>query len=145
LRELPSLERIPALLRSVSELLHKSIRLAVLKGINPNDHSEYEIIVLYAGLLSHIGGKRSTNAFGMSLEDIRDASLQSKPNGHEHDAELDPAKLNHGMSFHSDRVFAGILTFFVREEAARGGDQQFASFWAFSTNYAKTISRLLRG
>jgi hypothetical protein len=93
------------------------------------DYSDDDNVILYAGLLSHIGNKRSTNSFGMSLEHIRNASLQPKPDGLEGDAELDPAKQNHGMSFHSDRFFADILAFYVRGKAAKGGDQQFASFW----------------
>lgn len=125
----PLSDELHNLLRNLSQVLHEGIGFAVLRGLNPKDYSDDDNVILYAGLLSHIGDKRSTNAFGMSLEHIRNASLQPKPDGLEEDTELDPAKLNRGMSFHSDRFFADILAFYVKGKAAEGGDQHFASFW----------------
>jgi len=121
----PLSNELHTLLRNVSKELHGGVGFAVLRGLNPNDYGDEDNIIVYAGLLSHIGNKRSTNAFGMSLEHIRDASLHPKPERLERDVELDPAKKHNGMSFHTDRFFADVLAFYVRGKAAEGGDQQF--------------------
>ncbi len=140
----PLPDDLHALLRKVSQDLHRGKGLAVLRGL-PNNYSDEDTIIMYAGVLSHIGSKRSTNSFGMALEHIRDASLQPKPAQLDDNAQLDPAKKNNGMSFHTDRFFADILAFFVRGKAAEGGDQQFASFWSVFNELRASDPDALKG
>ncbi|KAI4686779.1 hypothetical protein J4E81_008440 [Alternaria sp. BMP 2799] len=63
----------------------------------------------------------------MSLDHLRDAIKDAKPEGKEH-AELSPAKMMAPLKFHADRNFADNVALFVKSPAAVGGNQYLSSF-----------------
>ena len=53
-------------LRTVSHSLHKGLGFAALRGLDPENYSEEDNLIMYAGMVSWIGRERVTNPHGMS-------------------------------------------------------------------------------
>ncbi|KAB2571941.1 hypothetical protein DBV05_g9398 [Lasiodiplodia theobromae] len=116
-------------LRVVSKIVHTGIGFAVLRGLDPKKYTEEENTIIYCGIASHIGIQRNANSHGMAMVHIRDATNDAKPKNIADGEQLAPSKKNSGMNFHADRMYADMLSLYVRGQAAVGGEQYLASSW----------------
>ncbi|MCJ1422268.1 hypothetical protein MMC29_000148 [Sticta canariensis] len=115
-------------LRHISHQVHHGIGFAVLRGLDPRRYNDTENVIAYCGLASYVGVERVTNAFGMSMNHLRNAEQDARPKDRE-DRELNASKRSKGMKFHADRYYADILAMYFKQNAALGGEQYLASFW----------------
>ncbi|KAK3337583.1 hypothetical protein B0T19DRAFT_79272 [Cercophora scortea] len=115
-------------LRDISNEIHEGRGFVVLRGWDPSTHTDEENVIAFCGVASHVGVKRHTDAKGISLDHLRDASRDPKPAGREH-VELHPGKVMAPLKFHADRRFADIVGLFVKTKALVGGKQRLSSFW----------------
>ncbi|KAF4545852.1 Taurine catabolism dioxygenase [Lasiodiplodia theobromae] len=131
-------------LRVVSKIVHTGIGFAVLRGLDPKKYSEEENTIIYCGIASHIGIQRNANSRGMAMVHIRDATNDAKPKDIADGEELAPSKQKRGMKFHADRMYADMLSLYVRGQAAEGGEQYIASSWTIYNKLMQQAPEVLR-
>ncbi|KAL1634454.1 hypothetical protein SLS58_010650 [Diplodia intermedia] len=135
---------IAARLRVVSKIVHSGIGFAVLRGLDPEKYSEEENAIIYCGVASHIGIQRSANSRGMAMVHIRDATNDARPKNIADGEKLAPSKRKGGMRFHADRMYADMLSLYIRGQAAVGGEQYIASSWTIYNKLMQRAPEILR-
>ncbi|KAK0647232.1 hypothetical protein DIS24_g7933 [Lasiodiplodia hormozganensis] len=131
-------------LRVVSKIVHTGIGFAVLRGLDPKKYTEEENTIIYCGIASHIGIQRNANSRGMAMVHIRDATNDAKPKNIADGEELAPSKQKGGMKFHADRMYADMLSLYVRGQAVVGGKQYLASSWTIYNKLMQQAPEVLR-
>lgn len=62
----PLPDHLVARLKNINEVVYKGRGFVVLRGLDPRKYSEEEIVLLYAGICSHIANRRG-NTLGTFL------------------------------------------------------------------------------
>jgi hypothetical protein len=106
-------------LRGINDEVNNGRGFAVLRGLQPLDYSEEDVIILYAGLTSHVASHRAG-----FIDHIRYEREDEKKGEN-----LRPTELPVAMNFHTDADAGNILSMFTLSMSQRGGNQHLSSFW----------------
>lgn len=106
-------------LRGIKHEINSGRGFHVLRGLRPSDYTEEEIIILYAGLASHVASHRAA-----CIDHIRHEKTDERRGAH-----LRPTELPVSMDFHTDADAGNILSMFTQNMGASGGNQHLSSFW----------------
>ncbi|KAH6621609.1 hypothetical protein B0J18DRAFT_445394 [Chaetomium sp. MPI-SDFR-AT-0129] len=124
-------------LRQVAVDIHMGRGFAVVRGIEPDDFSPEENVIIFLGISSYIGARRGRqDEDGNMLMHIRDAKLSTTPQ------EDRPTRYSSRAStFHSD-TFCDILALQTRNNASSGGRNLLSSAWTVYNALARSYPHL---
>jgi len=106
-------------LRGINDEVNNGRGFAVLRGLRPSDYSEEDVIILYAGITSHVASHRAG-----FMDHIRYEREDEKKGEN-----LRPTELPVAMDFHTDADAGNILSMFTLSMSQSGGNQHLSSFW----------------
>jgi len=132
------LPNLGAKLLQLTQQLHDTIGFFVLRGLNPEEYSQEDNILIFLGISSYVGEKRGRqDEAGSMLMHIREAKKMTV------EQELRPARdSNASLKFHSD-LFCDILALQTRGCAAVGGNHIITSTYKVYNELATTRPDLL--
>ncbi|KAK2754355.1 hypothetical protein FQN54_006999 [Arachnomyces sp. PD_36] len=139
---LPSLHPV---LRAVSDNLHKGYGFTVIRGIPVDKYDDEENMIIYVGISSHIGGVRGRqdHQFDGKPVDVMVAHITDfRQSTEDRDKYTLAAYTDGEVIFHTD--VADIVSLFVLNEAATGGQSQLASSWRIYNELARTRPDLVK-
>ncbi|KAF2832309.1 Clavaminate synthase-like protein [Ophiobolus disseminans] len=131
-------------LRDISREIHNGFGFKVVRGLPVDKHTREDILIIYAGLASHIApirGRQDSQYQGKAadvvLNHIKDLSST-------HDASKigAPAYTSDKQVFHTDS--GDIIALLCLEEAAEGGQSRVSSSWRVYNELAATRPDLIR-
>ena len=131
-------------LREISHEIHHTFGFKVIRGLPVSSHTREDIIIIYAGVASHIApirGRQDNQYDGKSadvvLNHIKDLSKT-------HDASKisAPAYTTDKQVFHTDS--GDVIALLSLEEAAEGGQSKLSSSWRVYNELARTRPDLIR-
>lgn len=138
------LPRLHSKLREISHEIHHAFGFKVLRGLPVSTHTREEIIIIYAGIASHIApirGRQDSQYDGkpadVVLNHIKDLSKV-------YDANTigAPAYTTDKQVFHTDS--GDVIALLSLEEAAEGGESKLSSSWRVYNELARTRPDLIR-
>ncbi|KAL2185634.1 hypothetical protein L209DRAFT_766348 [Thermothelomyces heterothallicus CBS 203.75] len=136
----PSTFPLPTLgpkLRQLAADIHCGRGFAVVHGLNPNEFSPEENVLVFLGISSYIGVQRGRqDEDGNMLMHIRDAKLSKTPQ-----QDRPTRYSSRASTFHTD-TFCDILALQTRNNAAVGGKNLLASSWTIYNELMKTHPHL---
>ncbi|KAI1327877.1 hypothetical protein F5Y16DRAFT_370578 [Xylariaceae sp. FL0255] len=116
----PLSERFSKRLNEVNSILNDGKGFHVIRGIDPNQFTEEEHVLLFAGMASHIADNRKAWI---------DHICNNKVVGPD-EPPLRPTELAVPMDFHTDADAGNILALFTENKGKAGGYQYLSSFWS---------------
>ncbi|KAL2134171.1 hypothetical protein VTI74DRAFT_870 [Chaetomium olivicolor] len=124
-------------LQQMAADIHGGRGFAVVRGLNPDDFSPEENVLVFLGISSYIGVTRGRqDEDGNMLMHIRDAKLSKTPQQDR------PTRYSSRPStFHTD-TFCDILALQTRTSALAGGRNLLASSWTLYNALARTQPHL---
>lgn len=126
-------------LRTLSEELHNGRGFFVLRTIPIESYTRSDLVLLYAGISSHIAPLRGLqDANGGVLSHIKDLSSTFTP-----EKIGGPAYTTDKQVFHTDQG-ADIVSLFALETAKEGGVSRISSSWRVYNELAETRPDLVR-
>ncbi|KAH7072658.1 hypothetical protein BKA63DRAFT_48091 [Paraphoma chrysanthemicola] len=138
------LPKLHAKLRDISNEIHNGFGFKVVRGLPVDKHTREDILVIYAGLASHIApvrGRQDSQYEGrpadVALNHIKDltATYDASQIGA-------PAYTADKQVFHTDS--GDIIALLCLEEAAQGGQSKVSSSWRVYNELASTRPDLIR-
>jgi len=118
-----------ARLKRVNDIIYKGRGFVVLRGIDPRKYDEEEIVLLYAGICSHIANHR-----GNTLDHIVESSELRVS---DHEMGLSGAEQDGPMMFHTDFDSGSLLSLFCHTASMTGGKQHLVSGWKIYNTMAE--------
>ncbi|KAF1956500.1 Clavaminate synthase-like protein [Byssothecium circinans] len=138
------LPQLHAKLREVSKEIHDGFGFKVVRGVPVDEHTREEVLIIYAGLASHVApirGRQDHQYNGkpadVAINHIKDmtAKIDASKIGA-------PAYTADKQVFHTDS--GDIIALFCLETAAQGGESKLSSSWRVYNELAETRPDLIR-
>jgi hypothetical protein len=127
----------------LSHELHHGHGFFVLRGINPDEYSREENIIIYAGVSSHIApvrGRQDSKYNGQPA-DVVLAHVTDLSAGNDNGVIGSPAYTTDKQVFHTDT--GDIVSLYALNVAASGGASKLASTWRVYNELAETRPDLI--
>ncbi|KAF2634588.1 TfdA family taurine catabolism dioxygenase TauD [Massarina eburnea CBS 473.64] len=138
------LPQLHAKLRQVSKEIHEDFGFKVVRGVPVDQHTREEVLIIYAGLASHIApvrGRQDHQFDGkpadVAVNHIKDMS--AKVDASKIGA---PAYTTDKQVFHTDS--GDIIALLCLETAAEGGKSKLSSSWRVYNELAETRPDIIR-
>ncbi|KAF2761734.1 Clavaminate synthase-like protein [Pseudovirgaria hyperparasitica] len=120
-KELFPLPKYGAQLEQISKDLHSGRGITILRGLNPENYSATDNVLLFAGIASHIGEQRGCqDRFGNMLTHLVDMGFKFGKC-----SKRTPTFTGGILPYHND--VCDILCMYIQDSAANGGESTLAS------------------
>jgi len=124
-------------LQQVAADIHRGRGFAVVRGLNPDEFSPEENVLVFLGISSYIGVQRGRqDEEGNMLMHVRDAKLSKTPQ-----QDRPTRYSSRASTFHTD-TFCDILALQTRNNASAGGRNMLTSSWTVYNELMKTHPHL---
>ncbi|KAF2031721.1 Clavaminate synthase-like protein [Setomelanomma holmii] len=133
-----------AKLREISNEIHNGFGFKVVRGLPVHKHTREDILIIYAGLASHIAPVRGRqdNKYDGKLADVVLNHIKDLTATHNASKIGAPAYTADKQVFHTDS--GDIIALLCLEEAAQGGQSKVSSSWRVYNELAETRPDLIR-
>jgi hypothetical protein len=130
-------------LREISHEIHHAFGFKVIRGLPVSTHSREEIIIIYAGIASHIAPirGRQDNQFDGKPADVVLNHIKDLSKTHDASKIGAPAYTTDKQVFHTD---SGDVIALLSLEEAEGGESKLSSSWRVYNELARTRPDLIR-
>ncbi|KAI1367769.1 TfdA family taurine catabolism dioxygenase TauD [Xylaria arbuscula] len=137
------LPTLHAELRRLSAELHSGHGFFMLRGLDVDNHTREENIIIYAGVSSHIASVRGRqdHQFEGKKADVTLTHIKDLTWSHDNKLIGSPAYTTDKQVFHTDR--GDIVSLFALETSAAGGASKLASTWQVYNEIAATRPDLI--
>ncbi|KAK4238377.1 hypothetical protein C8A03DRAFT_43887 [Achaetomium macrosporum] len=136
----PSTFPLPTLgpkLQRLAAVIHYGKGFAVVRGLEPDEFSPEDNVLVFLGISSYIGVQRGRqDEEGNMLMHIRDAKLSNTPQ-----KDRPTRYSSRASTFHTD-TFCDILALQTRNNARRGGKNLLASSWTVYNELSRNYPHL---
>ena len=130
-------------LREISHEIHHAFGFKVIRGLPVSTHSREEIIIIYAGIASHIAPirGRQDNQYDGKPADVVLNHIKDLSKTHDASKIGAPAYTTDKQVFHTDS--GDVIALLSLEEAAEGGESKLSSSWRVYNELARTHPDLI--
>jgi hypothetical protein len=131
-------------LREISHEIHHAFGFKVVRGLPVATHTREEIIIIYAGIASHIAPVRGRqdNQYDGKPADVVLNHIKDLSKVYDANKIGAPAYTTDKQVFHTDS--GDVIALLSLEEAAEGGESKLSSSWRVYNELARTRPDLIR-
>ncbi|KAJ4987808.1 taurine catabolism dioxygenase family protein [Stagonosporopsis vannaccii] len=131
-------------LRQISHEIHHAFGFKVIRGLPVSTHTREEIIIIYAGIASHIAPirGRQDNQYNGKPADVVLNHIKDLSKVYDANKIGAPAYTTDKQVFHTDS--GDVIALLSLEEAASGGESKLSSSWRVYNELARTRPDLIR-
>ncbi|KAJ8117964.1 hypothetical protein OPT61_g960 [Boeremia exigua] len=131
-------------LRQISHEIHHAFGFKVIRGLPVSTHSREDIIIIYAGIASHIAPirGRQDNQYDGKPADVVLNHIKDLSKVYDANKIGAPAYTTDKQVFHTDS--GDVIALLSLEEAASGGESKLSSSWRVYNELARTRPDLIR-
>lgn len=131
-------------LRQISHEIHHAFGFKIIRGLPVSTHTREEIIIIYAGIASHIAPirGRQDNQYDGKQADVVLNHIKDLSKVYDANKIGAPAYTTDKQVFHTD--VGDVIALLSLEEAASGGESKLSSSWRVYNELARTRPDLIR-
>lgn len=131
-------------LREISNEIHHAFGFKVIRGLPVSTHTREDIIIIYAGIASHIAPirGRQDNQYDGKPADVVLNHIKDLSKIYDASKIGAPAYTTDKQVFHTDS--GDVIALLSLEEAAEGGESKLSSSWRVYNELARTRPDLIR-
>jgi hypothetical protein len=131
-------------LREISDEIHNAFGFKVVRGLPVSTHTREEIIIIYAGIASHVAPVRGRqdNQYDGKPADVVLNHIKDWSKSYEANKIGAPAYTTDKQVFHTDS--GDVIALLSLEEVAKGGESKLSSSWRVYNELARTRPDLIR-
>lgn len=131
-------------LRQISHEIHHAFGFKVVRGLPVSTHTREDIIIIYAGIASHIAPirGRQDNQYDGKPADVVLNHIKDLSKVYDANKIGAPAYTTDKQVFHTDS--GDVIALLSLEEAALGGESKLSSSWRVYNELARTRPDLIR-